>query len=80
MFRSNSNSDIKPHFKADFLNTLSGLYLAFVTSNPLRKNEHARAGFMSGISAFALSVGVNPAAFMKADDIELVKKSQNGEL
>jgi hypothetical protein len=77
MFKS--VADIKPYYKNNFLDTLRSLYFAFSTSNPQRNDNYYRVGFVNGLASVALQVGVNPADFLSADDIDLIRRHQKGE-
>lgn len=72
-------SDIRPHYKNNFLDTLRSLYFAFSTSNPQRHDNYYRVGFLNGLVSVALQVGVNPADFLSAEDADLIRRHQKGE-
>lgn len=73
-----SVADIKPHFAIpDLYNTVSSLYFTFCQVNPNRNNEKYRAGFISGLAAFALQVGINPATFLSENDLNLLRRMQS---
>ena len=80
-------NEIKPYFKIDFLSLLKGIYFVSVATRLLRGNRKPdieelryRAGFASGLSSFALAVGVNPEQFISKEDLELVRMRAEGQL
>ena len=73
-----SVSDIKPWFRDTLQMLLSSLYF----SKKMTVNQNERnsvldwVGYLDGLTAVALAVGINPASFITRDDIELMKTTK----
>ena len=73
-----SVADIKPRFaNDDIYPMLSSLYFTFCQMNPNRHDLNYRAGFIAGLAAFALQVGLNPTSFLSENDLNLLRKAQS---
>lgn len=73
-----SVADIKPRFaKEDLFPLISSLYFTFCQMNPNRHDLNYRAGFIAGLAAFALQVGLNPTSFLSENDLNLLRKAQS---
>lgn len=75
-----SVANIKPWFAIDLQRVLSSIYITGITSrgNPMSEEEkQEHLGFISGLSAFAMFVGVNPASFLSPQDVARIKERIN---
>lgn len=72
-----SVADIKPRSTQDIYNILASLYFTFCQANPNRRDSNYRAGFVSGLSATALQVGIDPSSFLSEADINLLRRMQS---
>lgn len=72
-----SVADIKPRSEKDLFSMISSLYFTFCQMNPNRHDLNYRAGFIAGLAAFALQVGLNPTSFLSENDLNLLRKAQS---
>lgn len=67
-------SDIKPWFRDDFERTLASNYFTFCAGNKNCDRQY-RAGFVSGLAAFALAVGVDIGLILSPEDMQLLTQN-----
>lgn len=71
-------SDINPWFRDDFERTLASSYFAFCSGNKNCSRQY-RAGYVSGLAAFALAVGVDIGKILSPEDMKLLAQNAGGQ-
>ena len=74
-----NTTDMKIWFREDIARVLVGVNAASRATRPMcGDNDEYRDGFVAALVSVGLVVGINPDAFLPADDVDAVKRLLRG--